>query len=85
MSFARAPLAHSVSVFLTPRQLDSVGIRPLESAKRLQREANRAWFAGLVFNATAGLYTLWQLRQKEQNIDKSNGEGVLESKKIQRQ
>lgn len=70
---------------LTCKQLDSAGIRPLASAKRLQKEAYRAWFAGLIFNATAGLYTLWQLRQKEQSIDKSNGEGVVESKKIQRQ
>lgn len=77
--------AHTESVVLTRRQLDSAGIRPLASAKRLQKEAYRAWFAGLIFNATAGLYTLWQLRQKEQNIDKSNGEGVVESKKIQRQ
>lgn len=76
--------AHSETVILTRRQLDSAGIRPLASAKRLQKEAYRAWFTGLIFNATAGLYTLWQLRQKEQNIDKSNGEGVVESKKIQR-
>lgn len=65
--------------------LDSAGIRPFASAKRLQKEAYRAWFTGLIFNATAGLYTLWQLREKEQNIDKSNGEGVVESKKIQRE
>ena len=50
--------------------------------KRLQQEAYRAWFAGLTFNAIAGFYTLWQLRQREQSVDKNDGEGVVESKKI---
>ena len=65
-------------------QLDAAGIRPLASAKRLQKDAYRAWFAGLTFNAIAGLYTLWQLRHKEQSTDKSDGEGVVESKKLAR-
>ena len=63
-------------------QLDAAGIRPLASAKRLQQEAYKAWMAGLTCNAVAGLYTLWQLRQREQRIDKNEGEGVVESKKI---
>lgn len=63
-------------------QLDTAGIRPMASAKRLQQEAYRAWFVGLVFNTVAGVYTLWQLRQREQNIDRKEGEGVVESKKI---
>lgn len=54
----------------------------MASAKRLQQEAYRAWFAGLTCSAIAGLYTLWQLRLREQNIDKKEGEGVVESKKI---
>lgn len=54
----------------------------MASAKRLQQEAYRAWFVGLMFSAVAGAYTLWQLRQREQNIDKKEGEGVVESKKI---
>lgn len=37
---------------------------------------------GLTFNAVAGLYTLWQLRSKEQRVDKSDGEGVVQSKKL---
>lgn len=65
-------------------QLDAAGIRPLASAKRLQKEAYRAWLAGLTFNAIAGFYTLWQLRRREQNTDKSEGEGVVESKKLAR-
>ena len=56
----------------------------MASAKRLQKEAYRAWFVGLLFNAVAGTYTLWQLRQREQSIDKKEGEGVVESKTIMR-
>ncbi|MCJ1258844.1 Peroxisomal membrane protein PMP27 [Lignoscripta atroalba] len=65
--------------------LDAAGIRPLASAKRLQSEAYRAWFAGLTFSVVAGVYTLWQLRQKEQGVDKKDGEGVVESKKLERE
>ncbi len=54
----------------------------MASAKRLQQEAYKAWLVGLMFNAVAGAYTLWQLRQREQNIDRKNGEGVVESKKL---
>jgi hypothetical protein len=50
----------------------------------LQKEAYKAWFSGLIFSAIAGLYTLWQLGQREQRLDKNEGEGVVESKKIQR-
>ncbi|KAL9008496.1 MAG: hypothetical protein Q9173_006380 [Seirophora scorigena] len=65
--------------------LDSAGIWKLESAKRLQKEAYRAWFVGLMFNAIAGLYTLWGLRIREQGVDKGDGQGMVESKKIQRE
>jgi len=56
----------------------------MASVKRWQQEAYRAWFAGLSFSVIAGLYTSWQIRQKEQNIDRSDGEGVVESKKLGR-
>ena len=56
----------------------------MASAKRLQQEAYRAWFVGIMFNAVAGAYTLWQLREREQTINKNEGEGVVESKKIDR-
>ena len=65
-------------------QLDSSGIRPMESAKRLQREAYRAWFFGLTFSTISGFYALWRLRLREQTIDKNDGEGVVEGKKILR-
>ncbi len=56
----------------------------MASAKRLQREAYKAWFAGLLFNTVAGVYTLYQLRQKSQSVDRKEGEGVVESKKLER-
>ena len=68
----------------TVTYLDSVGIRKIQSAKRLQREAFRAWLVGLVFNTVAGLYSLWRLRLREQGLDKKDGEGVVESKKIEK-
>ena len=37
-----------------------------------------------MFNAVAGFYMLWQLKQREQSLDKNDGEGVVESKKILR-
>ncbi|KAL2354871.1 putative peroxisomal membrane protein PMP27 [Cryomyces antarcticus] len=63
--------------------LDAAGIRPSAVAKRLQREAYKAWFAGLVFNAVAGVYTLWLLRQKE--VDRTDGEKAVEGKKLQKE
>ena len=63
-------------------KMDAAGIRPMANAKRLLREAYRMWFAGLTFNVIAGMYSLWQIRQKEQKIDKNEGEGVVESKKL---
>ena len=56
----------------------------MASAKRLQREAYRAWMTGLMFNAVAGFYSLWRLRQREEKINKKEGEGVMEAKKLAR-
>ncbi|KAL2049858.1 hypothetical protein ABVK25_009842 [Lepraria finkii] len=62
--------------------MDAAGIRPMANAKRLLREAYKFWFVGLTFNIIAGMYSLQRIRQKEQNIDKNEGEGVVESKKL---
>ena len=70
---------------LTVRQLDAAGIRPSATAKRLQRGAYRAWIIGISFNIVGGLYTLYQLRQRESAIDKKDGEGVVEHKKLVRE
>ncbi|MCJ1304169.1 Peroxisomal membrane protein PMP27 [Hypocenomyce scalaris] len=68
--------------FDTVDYLHAAGIRKSANAKRVHKEALRFWFVGITFNVVAGLYALWQLRQKEQRIDKKDGEGVVESKKL---
>ncbi|KZF21021.1 peroxisomal biogenesis factor 11 [Xylona heveae TC161] len=65
--------------------LDAAGIRPTPAAKRLQKEAYRAWLVGLLFNTVAGLYTLVQIRKRTASIDKKDGEGVVEVKKLERE
>ncbi|KUI62214.1 Peroxisomal membrane protein PMP27 [Cytospora mali] len=62
--------------------LDAAGIRKSESAKRFQRESYRFWAMGLVCSVLAQLYTLYQLKQREAKVDKKEGEGVVESKRI---
>ncbi|KAI9749107.1 MAG: hypothetical protein M4579_006997 [Chaenotheca gracillima] len=64
--------------------LDNAGIRPTPAAKRLQQEAYRAWFVGLLFGTVANVYTLYQVQLKQKAIDKKDGEGVVESKKLER-
>jgi peroxin-11B len=64
--------------------LDSAGIRKLEATKSLQRRALQAWFSGLVFSIAGGLYSLYKLREREALVSKEDGEGVVESKKIQK-
>ncbi|KAK2745133.1 Peroxisomal membrane protein PMP27 [Myotisia sp. PD_48] len=65
--------------------LDSVGIRKIASAQKLQTQAVRAWFAGLTCSAIAGVYTLWKLNQLEKTVNKKEGEGAVEGKKISRE
>ncbi|KAI4211503.1 MAG: hypothetical protein LQ351_005679 [Letrouitia transgressa] len=65
--------------------LDSAGIRKWEGAKRVQREAMRAWAVGLLFSMVAGGYGLLQLRRREKGLDRKEGEGVVEGKKIARE
>ena len=64
--------------------IDVIGIRKLASAKRLQESAYRSWAAGLIFSAVAGVYTLVRLQEKEKTIDRKEGEGVVEAKKIEK-
>jgi peroxin-11B len=64
--------------------LDAAGIKPNASAKRLSREAAKAWFTGLAFSAIAGVYQLYKLKEREQKVSKEDGEGVVESKRIQK-
>ncbi|KAH8666762.1 peroxisomal biogenesis factor 11 [Xylariales sp. PMI_506] len=62
--------------------LDAAGIRKWEGAKTAQREAYRFWATGLLFSIVAQTYTLYRLREREAQVDKKEGEGVVEAKKI---
>jgi len=62
--------------------LDALGVRKSERAKTLQREAYRFWAVGILCSIVAQLYTLHILRRREARVDKKEGEGVVESKKI---
>ncbi|KAF2837554.1 peroxisomal biogenesis factor 11 [Patellaria atrata CBS 101060] len=67
---------------------DAAGVWRSERAKRWQKEAYRAWFAGLLCNIVAGVYTLVQLRERERRVGEGKGveaEGVVEGKKLVRE
>ncbi|KAK7738552.1 Peroxisomal membrane protein PMP27 [Cytospora paraplurivora] len=66
----------------TATVLDALGIRKSDSAKKYQKEAFRLWAVGLVCSVLAQVYTLYQLKQREARVDKKEGEGVVESKRI---
>ncbi|KAJ5899501.1 peroxin PEX11-2 [Penicillium taxi] len=65
--------------------VDVIGYRKLASVKRLQDSAYRSWAVGLVCSAVAGVYTLFRLKEKEKAINRKEGEGVVEAKKIERE
>lgn len=69
---------------LTQLQLDAVGIRPSNAAKRLQREAYKAWLTGILFNTVLGIYTLYRLHRRQQRLDRKEGEGAVEMKKLEK-
>ncbi|KAI1197018.1 peroxisomal biogenesis factor 11 [Nemania serpens] len=60
----------------------ALNIRKWDGAQRAGREAYRFWAAGLGCSVVAQLYTLYRLRQREAKVDKKEGEGVVEAKKI---
>ncbi|KAA8644337.1 hypothetical protein EYZ11_001665 [Aspergillus tanneri] len=64
--------------------IDTIGVRKLAAAKRLQESAYRSWMAGLVCSAFASAYTIWRLQEREKTLDRKEGEGVVEAKKIEK-
>jgi protein-S-isoprenylcysteine O-methyltransferase Ste14 len=64
--------------------VDAIGYRKLASVKRLQETAYRSWAAGLACSVVAGVYTLFRLQEKEKTLDRKEGEGVVEAKKIEK-
>lgn len=65
--------------------LDASGIKKSDAIKRAQILGYRFWFTGLSFNAMAGLYQLNKLRQREQKVDKTAGEGRVEAARVARE
>ncbi|OGM50545.1 peroxin PEX11-2 [Aspergillus bombycis] len=65
--------------------IDIIGFRKLAAAKRLQDTAYRSWLAGLICSAIASVYSLWRLREKERTLDRTEGEGVVEAKKLEKE
>ncbi|KAH8164054.1 hypothetical protein CIB48_g4188 [Xylaria polymorpha] len=60
----------------------ALGIKKWDGATRAGREAYRFWTIGLACSVVAQVYTLYQLRLREAKVDKKEGEGVVEAKKI---
>jgi hypothetical protein len=65
--------------------VDQVGIRKFEGAARLQREAYRAWLAGLLCNIVAGVYQLYNMQaETREQTASADAEKTVELKKIAR-
>jgi len=69
----------------TATVLDATGVKKWGGAKRASTEAMRFWLMGIASSIVAGVYTLNRLRLRRQVVDKKEGEGVVESKKIERE
>ena len=65
--------------------LDHVGIRKFEGAARIQREAYRAWLAGLLCNVVAGFYTLYNMQiEMKKQTESADAEKAVEMKKLEK-
>lgn len=63
--------------------IDHVGIRKFSAAARLQQEAYKAWLAGLLCNIVAGVYTLWNMKYENKQMEESaDAEKAVEMKKL---
>jgi len=63
--------------------VDAVGIRKFEGAARLQKEAYKAWLAGLLCNVAAGIYSLYYMRiEQNTQTESADAEKAVELKKI---
>jgi len=65
--------------------LDAAGIRKSANTKKFQQEAYRCWMIGLLFSAVSGAYSLYNLRAQQSKVDKKEGEGVVASKRIEKE
>jgi len=69
-------------LFDTMTVLDAMGVKKSPTLKRVQANAYRFWFTGLVASALAGIYSLYQIRQRTLYIDEKDAEGKMEKVKI---
>lgn len=65
--------------------LDVTGIKKLSNVKQISRQAYKFWMTGLLFNAFAGFYKLYQLKQRSQTVNKKEGEGAVEGKQLEKE
>ncbi|TID20693.1 peroxisomal biogenesis factor 11 [Venturia nashicola] len=65
--------------------LDVVGIKKFQNVKQISRQATKFWMTGLLFNAFAGFYKLYQLNQQSQMVNKKEGEGAVEGKRMEKE
>lgn len=61
-----------------------MGIKKFENVKQISRQATKFWMTGLLFNAFAGFYKLYQLKQQSQTVNKKEGEGAVEGKRMEK-
>ncbi|KAJ2898279.1 Peroxisomal membrane protein PMP30A [Zalerion maritima] len=62
--------------------LDATGIKKSPNAKKWQTHAFRFWAVGIICSILGQTYSLYKLREREAKVDKKDGEGVVESKRI---
>lgn len=65
---------------------DQIGVYKFAAGARIQKEAYRAWFAGLACNIVAGVYTLYnlQLIAKKQQQSSDDAEKKVEQKTLEK-
>lgn len=51
----------------------------------MQQEAYKAWLAGLLFSAVAGVYKLYGQQQRASQLDKTEAEKAVEVKKLEKE
>lgn len=64
--------------------IDTIGVKKLAKAKQIGDTAYRCWLSGLICSAVAGLYGLYRLQEREKSINKKEGDGAVEAKKIEK-
>jgi peroxin-11B len=64
--------------------LDALGAWKSERGKEMGVRAYQFWLVGLVCSVVGGVYKTAELRMRESEVNRSQGEGAVEMKMIQR-